>query len=64
MSGAGWYMVSCEVRLSEVGFSEFRKPQVSGVHKTVKGDAPRAILAFTRAINSRWEHQVKLRIPR
>ena len=30
MSGAAWFVVPCGVRLSEVGFSEFRKPQVGG----------------------------------
>jgi hypothetical protein len=29
MSGASWFVVSCEDRLSEVGLSEIRKPQVS-----------------------------------
>jgi len=29
MSGASGFVVSCGVRLSEVGFSEFRKPQVA-----------------------------------
>jgi hypothetical protein len=28
MSGASWFVVSCGVRLSEVGLSEIRKPQV------------------------------------
>jgi hypothetical protein len=28
MSGAFWFVVSCGVRLSEVGLSEIRKPQV------------------------------------
>ena len=30
LSGAYWFVVSCGFRLSEVGFSEFRKPQVGG----------------------------------
>jgi len=29
MSGASGFVVSCGVRLSEVGFAEFRKPQVA-----------------------------------
>jgi hypothetical protein len=29
MSGASWFVVSCGVRLSEVGLSEIRKPQVA-----------------------------------
>ena len=28
MSGASWFVVSCGFRLSEVGLSEIRKPQV------------------------------------
>jgi hypothetical protein len=30
MSRISWFVVSCGVRLSEVGFAEFRKPQVAG----------------------------------
>jgi len=30
VSGASDFVVSCGFRLSEVGFSEFRKPQVAG----------------------------------
>jgi len=29
MSGASFFVVSCGLRLSEVGFAEFRKPQVA-----------------------------------
>ena len=29
-SGVTWFVVSCGVRLSEVGLSEIRKPQVGG----------------------------------
>jgi hypothetical protein len=29
MSGASWFVVSCGVRLSEIGLSEIRKPQVT-----------------------------------
>jgi len=28
ISGVSWFVVSCGLRLSEVGFAEFRKPQV------------------------------------
>jgi hypothetical protein len=31
MSGASCFVVSCGVRLSEVGLSEFRKPQVRAI---------------------------------
>ena len=37
MSGASWFVGSCWVRLSEVGLSEIRKPQV--VYSILIGDS-------------------------
>ena len=38
-------------------FVKFVNRRSGSVHKAFKGDAPRAILTFTKAINSRWGHQ-------
>ena len=37
VAGASWFVVSCGVRLSEVGLSEIRKPQVGGPQKPTAG---------------------------
>src|SRR5688572_4971415 len=35
-----WFVVSCGVRLSEVGFLGFRKPRSCGIHKSPETDTP------------------------
>ena len=39
MSGASWFVVSCGVRLSEVGLSEIRKPQGMTFYKQTTDSA-------------------------
>ena len=43
---------------------KFVNRRSGGVHKAFKCDAPRAVQAFAKAINSRWGHQQNYVDPR
>lgn len=52
-------MVSCKFRLSEVGLSEIRKPQVNysgSMQPSLKRNAPKCRMA--KFVISRWGHHV------
>ena len=67
MSGASWFVVSCGVRLSEVGLWEIRKSQVirsiryvigsCGLHHPSEGDSPWGEGVLANPLKSRWGHQ-------
>jgi len=60
ISGASWFVVSCGVRLSEVGLSGFRKPQVRFLSYQSNSLNFRAQQGYQRRLESAALHQTSL----